>query len=88
MSGERPPDRVLFPAHSEFPDVTCPDCGMGETEVISLFGSNTSEVLFQCLRCRSLFNWVKWSHQLPPIPGRHQAESHYACRPPGETGRQ
>ncbi|WP_456061875.1 PaaD-like zinc ribbon domain-containing protein [Amycolatopsis alkalitolerans] len=68
MSGERPPDRLLFPADSEFAGVTCPDCDTAEIEVVSLFGSSASEVLFQCLRCRSLFNWVKWSHRLPPIP--------------------
>jgi ribosomal protein S27E len=73
MSGRRLPDGVLFPVNPEFTDVHCPDCGTAEIEVVSLFGSSTSEVLFQCLHCRSLFNWVKWSHRLPPIPARHRS---------------
>lgn len=70
----RPPDSVLFPAGT-FADVCCPDCGTSDVEIASLFGSTTSEVLFQCLQCRSFFNWIKWCHQLPPIPARRDGNT-------------
>ena len=38
------------------------------SSVVSLFGGNTSEVLFSCTACRSCFNWVKWQHRMPPLP--------------------
>lgn len=66
----RPPDSELFPVHPDFADVVCPDCGGHDIEVASLFGSTTSEVLFRCHACLSFFNWVKWRHQLPPVPAR------------------
>ena len=58
------------PADPDFADVACPDCGATSPRLLSLFGSTTSEVLLQCGRCRSCFNWVKWRHQLPPVPAR------------------
>jgi hypothetical protein len=54
----------------DFADVQCPDCGMSHLAVVSLFGGSTAEVLFQCLDCRSCFNWIKWRHKLPPIPAK------------------
>lgn len=72
-SGEgarRPPDSQLFPVDPDFADVRCPDCEQQDLEVASLFGSTTSEVLFRCRACHSFFNWVKWRHQLPPVPAR------------------
>ncbi|MQA04980.1 MAG: hypothetical protein GEV07_20415 [Streptosporangiales bacterium] len=66
----RPPDSELFPVDPDFADVVCPDCAGHDIEVASLFGSTTSEVLFRCISCHSLFNWVKWRHQLPPVPAR------------------
>ncbi len=58
--------------HSDDPDfgnVTCPDCGGGDLEVISLFGGAASEVMFRCNACRSAFNWIKWDGRLPPTVG-------------------
>lgn len=54
----------------DFSGVSCPDCERSEIELVSLFGGSTSEVLFLCTHCRSCFNWVKWQHQLPPLPAR------------------
>jgi hypothetical protein len=54
----------------DFAGVTCPDCDSSEIELVSLFGGNTSEVLFSCTRCRSCFNWVKWEHRMPRLPAR------------------
>lgn len=60
----------------DFADVTCPDCGESEVRLVSLFGSTTSEVMFSCPRCRSCFNWIKWRHQLPPVPARRAGTTH------------
>lgn len=57
-------------ADPDFADVACPECGATGARLLSLFGSTASEVLLQCGRCRSCFNWVKWRHQLPPAPAR------------------
>ncbi|MGH3437635.1 MAG: hypothetical protein ACRDRN_14320 [Sciscionella sp.] len=55
---------------ADFSDVTCPDCGGKDIELMSLFGGSTSEVLFYCDQCRSCFYWVKWRHRLPIVPAR------------------
>jgi uncharacterized Zn finger protein len=55
---------------SDFAEVTCPDCGANDVELVSLFGGATSEALFYCGRCGSCFTWVKWRHRLPVIPAR------------------
>jgi hypothetical protein len=65
-------DGDLYRDDPDFAGVECPDCGTGDVTVASLFGSTTSEVLFQCDRCRSCFNWVKWRHRLPPVPARNR----------------
>ncbi|ODU67439.1 MAG: hypothetical protein ABT05_03760 [Lautropia sp. SCN 66-9] len=49
----------------DFAEVACPSCGTRSCEVVSLFGSAASEVLFQCRSCRTCFNWVKWQGKLP-----------------------
>ncbi|MGB3273542.1 MAG: MaoC/PaaZ C-terminal domain-containing protein [Xanthobacteraceae bacterium] len=50
----------------DFKDVRCPECHGGNVELLSLFGSSISEVMFECRTCRTIFNWVKWSGKLPP----------------------
>lgn len=63
------PDPAALQA-ADFSDVTCPDCARSDVELVSLFGGTTSEVLFRCDHCGSCFNWIKWRHELPPIPAR------------------
>lgn len=72
---KRPRDEELHGGDPDFDQVVCPDCGAGNPEVVSLFGSAASEVLFQCRRCRACFNWVKWDGKLPPFAGQnHKSE--------------
>ena len=60
--------RVLHSGDPDFEDVTCPDCGGNDLEVVSLFGGAASEVMFHCVSCNSSFNWIKWRGALPPTP--------------------
>lgn len=62
----RKPDSEIWRGDPDFAGVTCPDCGADTLSVVSLFGGAASEVLLQCDKCRSCFNWVKWRGKLPP----------------------
>jgi ring-1,2-phenylacetyl-CoA epoxidase subunit PaaD len=39
--------------------VTCPQCGSEETEVLSEFGSTSCKALWRCKRCREPFDYFK-----------------------------
>jgi ring-1,2-phenylacetyl-CoA epoxidase subunit PaaD len=41
------------------PQVACPQCGAGETEMISEFGSTPCKALWRCTRCREPFDYFK-----------------------------
>jgi len=60
---QRPED--VFNRDKEFSDAACPHCESKDVEVLSLFGSTTSEILLRCKKCRSCFNWMKWRGDLP-----------------------
>ena len=75
MTAARPAAPRL-PADPDFTGVTCPHCGCAEAAVVSLFGATASEVLLQCGHCRTCFNWIKWRHQLPPVPARRGGRRH------------
>lgn len=72
--GARPPggyaarQRELHSGDPDFEAASCPDCGGGDLEVLSLFGGAASEVLFRCRGCDTSFNWIKWAGRLPPAP--------------------
>ena len=40
--------------------VRCPWCDATETRLASLFGGTVSELLFECLQCRTPFGVMKW----------------------------
>ncbi len=42
------------------PRARCPWCDSHETRLASLFGGTVSELLFECLRCRTPFGVMKW----------------------------
>ena len=60
--------RQLHSGDPDFADVSCPDCGSRDLEVLSLFGGAASEVMFRCRGCDTSFNWIKWRGHLPPAP--------------------
>ena len=39
--------------------VTCPQCGSGDTEVLSEFGSTSCKALWRCKACREPFDYFK-----------------------------
>jgi ring-1,2-phenylacetyl-CoA epoxidase subunit PaaD len=39
--------------------VTCPQCGSGDTEVLSEFGSTSCKALWRCRSCREPFDYFK-----------------------------
>jgi ring-1,2-phenylacetyl-CoA epoxidase subunit PaaD len=39
--------------------VTCPQCGSGDTEVLSEFGSTSCKALWRCKSCREPFDYFK-----------------------------
>jgi ring-1,2-phenylacetyl-CoA epoxidase subunit PaaD len=39
--------------------VPCPQCGSGDTEVLSEFGSTSCKALWRCKRCREPFDYFK-----------------------------
>ena len=41
------------------PQVACPQCGSGETEMISEFGSTPCKALWRCTQCREPFDYFK-----------------------------
>ena len=41
--------------------VTCPFCDGDETELHSPFGTALSVATYWCRRCRTAFEWVKWT---------------------------
>jgi len=49
------------PLHSDaIPEsVPCPFCGESETEQFSAFGSALSVSQYYCLKCRTVFEWMK-----------------------------
>jgi ring-1,2-phenylacetyl-CoA epoxidase subunit PaaD len=47
--------RVLFGEQA----VTCPQCGSGNTEVLSEFGSTSCKALWRCKSCREPFDYFK-----------------------------
>jgi ring-1,2-phenylacetyl-CoA epoxidase subunit PaaD len=47
--------RALFGAQQ----VTCPQCGSGNTEVLSEFGSTSCKALWRCKGCREPFDYFK-----------------------------
>jgi ring-1,2-phenylacetyl-CoA epoxidase subunit PaaD len=47
--------RALFGAQQ----VACPQCGSGETEVLSEFGSTSCKALWRCRSCREPFDYFK-----------------------------
>lgn len=40
---------------------SCPFCDGSETELHSPFGTALSVATYWCRRCRTAFEWVKWS---------------------------
>lgn len=40
-------------------DVACPQCGSGETELLSEFGSTSCKALWRCKACREPFDYFK-----------------------------
>jgi len=40
-------------------DVACPQCGSGNTEVLSEFGSTSCKALWRCKACREPFDYFK-----------------------------
>lgn len=44
---------------------SCPFCDGSETELHSPFGSALSVATYWCRRCRTAFEWVKWSGRDP-----------------------
>ena len=51
-SGSR---RALFGVQQ----VACPQCGSGDTEVLSEFGSTSCKALWRCKSCREPFDYFK-----------------------------
>jgi ring-1,2-phenylacetyl-CoA epoxidase subunit PaaD len=47
--------RALFGVQS----VACPQCGSGDTEVLSEFGSTSCKALWRCKSCREPFDYFK-----------------------------
>lgn len=47
--------RVLFGEQA----VACPQCGSGETELLSEFGSTSCKALWRCKACREPFDYFK-----------------------------
>ena len=47
--------RALFGVEQEF----CPQCGSGDTEVLSEFGSTSCKALWRCKSCREPFDYFK-----------------------------
>lgn len=47
--------RALFASE----DVTCPNCGSGDTERVSEFGSTACKAQYRCTRCREPFEYFK-----------------------------
>ena len=41
------------------PDIACPHCGSGETELISEFGSTACKSLYRCTSCLEPFDYFK-----------------------------
>ncbi len=39
--------------------ITCPQCGSGETEQLAEFGSTACKALWRCLNCREPFDYFK-----------------------------
>lgn len=39
----------------------CPFCEGGETELHSPFGTALSVATYWCRKCRTAFEWVKWT---------------------------
>lgn len=58
---------IAPPAHStskrsllgEAPEVLCPQCGSGHTELLSQFGSTACKALYRCCECREPFDYFK-----------------------------
>jgi ring-1,2-phenylacetyl-CoA epoxidase subunit PaaD len=48
--------RAMF---GDAPQVACPQCGAGETEMISEFGSTPCKALWRCTQCREPFDYFK-----------------------------
>ena len=47
--------RALFGSDN----VTCPQCGSGDTEVLAEFGSTACKALWRCNACREPFDYFK-----------------------------
>ena len=47
----------------------CPFCGGDDTELHSPFGTALSVATYWCRRCRTAFEWVKWSADEDAAPG-------------------
>ncbi|MCO6478471.1 MAG: phenylacetate-CoA oxygenase subunit PaaJ [Phaeodactylibacter sp.] len=43
----------------EGPAVECPQCGSGNTEMVSQFGSTACKALYRCLDCKEPFDYFK-----------------------------
>ena len=41
------------------PTVECPQCGSGNTEMVSQFGSTACKALYRCLDCKEPFDYFK-----------------------------
>lgn len=48
------------PAAAQRETPSCPFCGSGRTEVMSLFGSHASLTTCWCAACRSPFEFLRW----------------------------
>jgi ring-1,2-phenylacetyl-CoA epoxidase subunit PaaD len=54
-----PADRRLLPVVGSGRPVACPQCGSGDVERISEFGSTACKALYRCLTCREPFDYFK-----------------------------
>lgn len=72
--GEAEPDRksVSVSVNVSVNDndkVRCPFCGLDDTELYALFGSQLSTSQYYCRRCRVAFEAIKWESSSSPDPG-------------------
>ena len=57
--GVAPPQASVPPRAVREQQVACPQCGSGNTEVLSEFGSTSCKALWRCNACREPFDYFK-----------------------------
>jgi ring-1,2-phenylacetyl-CoA epoxidase subunit PaaD len=57
--GIAPPGPVLVPLGLRPRELTCPQCGSLDTEVLSRFGATACKALYRCRTCREPFEHLK-----------------------------